>query len=311
MKTALSVSLAVCVASSLIAGEPSVQLAKKECTVEVSIDGEEFAVFNFSDELPKPFFAPVRGPGGTIVTRPIIKPGENAKGGERAGLGHVHHKGIWLAVDKVNGVDFWAEKGQIANASVDLIEPSGNPARFRVVNRWLDDNGGLVVTETTVISIFANRLFAYDITFAAGDSPVTFGDTKEGLFGFRMVTSMREQDGGQVVNADGLKGTGECWGKTADWVDYYGEVEGKTFGVTLFDHPLNFRSSRYHVRNYGLFSMSPFGERAYTKGARPADPLILPAGGKTRLRYGLYIHAGDTRSADVAGTYRGYLKAGS
>ena len=343
MKTCMSISLVPLFVSFNFAQAQTVNLSKKADKVEVTIGGEAFAIYNTGKTLPKPFFSPVRGPGGTILSRPIIKPGADVSGGEAANVGHRHHKGIFLAVDEINEIKFWAEDEKIENVSVKLLTPqvdlsaywavalkryetlgggplndessntsadavSGNPARMQVVNHWLGADGQPVIVETTTISIFANRLFAYDITFTAGDKLVTFDDTKEGMFGFRMVSSMREQESGHVVNADGLKGSGDCWGKTSDWVDYYGEVDGKTFGVALFDHPLNFRRSRYHVRNYGLFSMSPFGEGAYTRGKRPADPLILLPGKSIRLRYGLYIHADDTKAADVAGAYVEYLK---
>ena len=299
MKILLSCMLLLLLTDLSPAGETTVQLKQDKDTVAVTIGGEEFAVYNFSSELPKPFFFPVRAAGGTILTRAI----------EREGDDHPHHKGIWVAIDEVNEVKFWAEKGKIRNIAVKPIVAKGNPAKMQVVNQWLGDDGKPVVTETTVIGIHANRLVTYDITFTAGPEQVTFDDTKEGLFGFRMVNTMREKDGGHVVNADGLKGSGDCWGKPSAWVDYYGSVDGKTFGVALFDHPQNFRRSRYHVRNYGLFSINPFGVKAYTREKIESQPVVLKPNATLRLRYGLYIHTGDTSEGRVAETYRQFVQA--
>ena len=246
---------------------------------------------------------PVRGGDGTIITRPIIT--------DRSQGDHPHHKGIWVAVDEVGGVKFWAEEGRIANRSVDVTVPTGNPAQMKVTNDWLDAEGKAVVRETTLISIWENGLLGYDIRFtASGTEPVEFGDTKEGLFGFRMAESMKEKEGGRVVNAEGDQGTVDCWGRPTGWIDYSGEVDGKTFGVAMFDHPLNFRPSRYHVRNYGLFSISPFGEGAYTNKKRPAEPYLLFPDQELRLRYALFVHDGDTASANVGKVYLDYLASG-
>ena len=297
MKLLLGIELVMFAAGAVPGGQPVVKLEMQKETVEITVGGEEFAVYNFAKKLPRPFLFPVRGPRGAMMTRPLENPKD-----------HPHHKGIWVAVDEVNGVRFWGGKGRIENVSVKLLIPQGNPARLQVVNQWLGKDGKPTITETTVISIHANRLLTYDITFRAGKQPVTFGDTKEGLFGFRMADSMREKVGGHVVNADGLKGSAACWGRFSHWVDYYGQIDGKTYGLAIFDHPKNFRRSRFHVRDYGLFSISPFGEHAYSKGKNPADPLRLPPGKSVRLRYGMYIHAGDTQTARVAETYRDYLK---
>ncbi|MFN0195327.1 MAG: PmoA family protein [Planctomycetaceae bacterium] len=299
----LSLSLAYTNLFTLNAHAQTVSLTEGDHQITVKIADEEFTTFQTDPKFPKPFFAPVRGPGGTVLSRPIV--GLDANPADM--LDHVHHKGIWLSVDEINGNQHWAEKSKIVNVSTKVVTAIGNPAILDVVNHWVDLEGKNVVTESTQIKIFANRLVTYDITFSAGDQMVIFEDTKEGLFGFRMVDSMREKVGGRVTNADGLKGTAECWGKTSAWVDYCGEVDGKTFGVAIFDHPMNFRPSRYHVRDYGLFSVSPFGEKAYTNGAKPAEPAMIPAGGTLRLRYGMFFHTGETADADVDGVYRNYL----
>jgi hypothetical protein len=279
--------------------ETSVTIERLGDHVTVKIGDAPFAVYNTSKELPKPYFSPVHDPNGTIISRPIENPED-----------HKHHKGIWVSIDEVDGIKFWAEAGKIENVSVKAQDSAaGGAGTLEVVNHWQGEDGQPVVIETTTIGIFPNRLMTYDIVFTPPAGPVTFGDTKEGLFGFRMINSMREKETGKVVNADGKHGTAECWGQPSAWVDYYGEAAGKISGVTLMDHPGNFRPSRYHVRNYGLFSISPFGEKAYTNGASDAEPVVVEKGESLRLRYGLYIHSGDTLEGKVAEAYKQFLSA--
>ncbi len=287
--------------SSALAADNVVRLTLKADALDVTIGGEPFTIYNFAKTQKKPYFWPIRDHAGQIITRALLSPTG------KPWRDHPHHRGLWFAVDEVNHIKFWAERGTIANVSVEPLVPTGNPARFKVVNHWLDKQGQPLLTESTTVNIYANRLIAYDATLTAGKEPVTFGDTKEGLFGFRMVDSMRGSAGGKIVSADDHHGETECWGKTFDWVDYDGSVEGKTVGVAIFDNPHNFRPSRYHVRGYGLFSISPFGEHDYTNGKNPAKPVPLAPGANLRLRYAIYVHDGDTKAGDVAGAYRKYL----
>ncbi len=276
-----------------------VKLVAKQHGVEIRIGSELFAVYRTDPRLPKPFMHPVFAAPGVSVVRPLENPED-----------HPHHKGIWLAVDEVNGVEFWGERGKIRNHRLSLLQSQGPHAQLYVVNRWEDPQGKLVVWEKTTITVYPNRLLSYDIRFVAPkDHEVVFGDTKEGLFGIRIPNWMRERQGGKVINADGLQGTRACWGRTSAWVDYYNTnpQDGKVYGVALMDHPQNPRPSRYHVRNYGLFSINPFGERAYTRGKLSPQPVRLAPGESYRLRYAIYIHRGDTQAAKVAQVYRHWV----
>jgi Family of unknown function (DUF6807) len=296
--TALTILLFLTATAISRAADP-VTFSAQGDQVTVKIGDSPLAIYNTSRELLKPFFSPVYDPNGTIISRPIENPED-----------HKHHKGIWVSIDEVNGVRYWAEDGKIENISVSTHASEGDkPATLEVVNHWLGKDGKPVLIESTTIGIYSNRLMTYDIVFTPAAGPVTFDDTKEGLFGFRMINSMREKETGKVVNADGKQGTKECWGQRSAWVDYYGEANGKIAGVTLMDHPGNFRPSRYHVRNYGLFSISPFGERAYTQGASEAAPLTIEKGKSLRLRYAIYIHSGDTKEGKVAEAYKQFLAA--
>ncbi len=222
---------------------------------------------------------------------------------------HPHHKGIWFSIDEVNGIKFWAEQGTIRNVGVEVVKGEGSPAILKYTNHWLGKDEKPVLVEETTVSIHPNRLMVFEFVLTAAVEEVTFGDTKEGLFAVRVPNSMRESvAGGPIVNAEGLKGSKECWGKTSPWVDYVGPVGSQKYGVTLMDGPNNPRKSRYHVRDYGLFSMSPFGDKSYTNGASPANPLHLKKGETFKLKYGLYVHHGDAGEGRVAEVYKQFAE---
>jgi hypothetical protein len=284
-----------------LAADDAVHLEKSKGAIEITIGGEKFATFHY-EGFEKPFMEDLRAPGGIVVTRSLEK---------EAITDHPHHKGLWASVDEVNANRHWMEAQQIKTESVEILKGDGDPAQFRVSNVWLDDQHKPLLKEETTISVSSDRVVSYDMNLSpAGDEPITFGDTKEGFFAIRLRDELREKGGtGKIVNANGAHGEGEAWGKTSPWVDYSGTVDGKPVGVAIFDHPSNFRPSRYHVRAYGLFAINPFGESSYTYGKNDARPFTLKKGDSLRLRYAAYIHAGDAASADVAGRYDAYAKA--
>jgi len=290
----------VTTATNVRADEARAKVSFKEMDggLAIQIGDEPFTFLHNGPEWAKPFLAPVHAPGGAIITRTI---------GDKDDKDHPHHKGIWFSVDEVNEVKFWAEAGKIVNVKTEAV--AGDPLQIKLKNHWLGKDDLPIVVETTTISIFPSRLVIYDATFTAGAGKVTFEDTKEGLFGIRVATTMREKVGGIVVNAEGKQGTKECWGQPSKWVDYTGPVDGKTYGVAIMDHPGNFRPSRFHVRDYGLFSVSPFGEGSYQNDKNKALPVNLEPGKSLQLRYGLYVHSGNATDGKVADAYEQFLKA--
>jgi len=276
--------------------------------VGLRVNGEPFAVYNHGPGLAKPYLFPLRAPGGHVV---------NAL----APFDHKHHKGVWVGVEKVNGINFWGGKYQqqdvvepapaaerIQTAHIDVKPLEAGAVALHVHNLWQGEGGHTVVHENTVITAYPNRLLVYDITLQAADSVVQFEDTKEGFFAIRVAPTMIGRLDGRIVNAQGDVGEDACWGQTSPWVDYSGPVDGKIMGVALFDHPANFRKSRYHVRAYGLFAISPFGEKVYSKGKSEAPPLVLQPGQTVQVKYGLYAHAGDEKTGKVAEAYQKFVE---
>ncbi len=278
-----------------------VEFAKTDSTLEITIGGRPFSTYNFSPDFRKPFLLPLRTPSGVIVSRPL----EDASDAD-----HPHHKGVWNSVDEVNGIKFWNENGPIRNVAVRVIQSGGPVGIFEAINEWQHpETGEPQLTEKAVITIHANRLLVYDMLFTATHVEADFEDTKEGMFGIRVAPSMKEKNGGHVVASDGSETTKNCWGKSFPWIDYYGTVDGKTVGVTIMDHPGNLRPSRYHVRDYGLFSVSPFGNHAYTNGVEEAAPVHLKKNESLRLRYGMFFHDGDTKEGNVAAAWEQFVSS--
>ena len=53
------------------------------------------------------------------------------------------------------------------------------------------------------------------------------------------------------------------FGKRADWIDYWGMIDGKTVGIAIFDHPANPRYPTWWMaRGYGYVAADPFGAHA-------------------------------------------------
>lgn len=287
------------------AGE-GLRLEQQEETLVVTSDGKLVTKYHFGKSAPKPYFHPVNVTGSDVsIVRPIMELPADGKYPKQ--YDHKHHRGIWLGLEKVDEHDHWMEKDAIVNREI-LIEASSGPSVIFVArNDWLDGEGKALLEEESRWTIGENGLWVVDVTLTSKQERLMIGDTKEGFLGIRMDDDLRGQSGGLMVNAQGQSGEKECWGKAAAWVDYTGERDGKRIGVSLFDDPANFREGLYHVRNYGLFAISPFGPGAYSNGQEPEQPVVLTSKKPLKLRYGLYVHTGSAEQAKVGEIYAEFV----
>jgi len=294
----------------LAAGCLPAQVRFAKDLISVNVDGKPFTVFHYGAESGKPYLAPLRSASGKIVTRRY--PMELAAGDS---TDHLHHTGLWFSYDDVNGVKFWENDpsykhpnmGRIVVRNADFQE-GDRSGTLAATMEWRDPGGKVLLVEGRNMVFYSDpklRTIDFEITLTAAED-VTFGDTKEGAFAIRLAETLTEKKGGAMVNADGLAGMAQVWGKRSDWVDCSGEVDGEKLGVAIFDDPRNPRHPTYwHARDYGLFALNPFGAHAFDR-AQPESHWQLPKGKQIVFRWRVAIHPGDAESGHVAELYKEY-----
>lgn len=275
--------------------------------VAITIGSELFTRYVYRG-APKPYCYPVIGPTGAPVTRGY--PMEEIAGESRD---HHHHRSFWFTYGEVNGHDFWAETdttGHQVHRAFEALVSGPACGVLRAVNDWITSDGKNIcedVRELRVYNMADVRLLDFAVTIRATEGPVEFGDTKEGMFGFRVASTMRLKGGeGSITNAEGQR-DGETWGKRAAWCDYSGPVNGEMVGIAILDHPGNLRYPTYwHVRDYGLFAANPFGLRHFIGDNTGAGRHTLPEGEELTFRYRVLIHRGTCEEARVADWHAEY-----
>jgi hypothetical protein len=285
--------------------EAKVVVSKVDGHLHVEIDGKPFTDFYYGPDTPKPYLHPMRCASGRIVTRSF--PMENIPGESTTDQ---HHRGVWLGYKDVNGYDFWQNEfsyqnksaGKVVTRSVEVVK-DGIHGTFA----WLSPSGEAMLEEdrTMIFSGDAKlRTIDVDIELKALVE-TTFGDSKDGAFSVRLAEPLAEKNSGTIVNSEGGRKMDQTWGKRASWVDYSGELDGEKVGVVMFEHPDSFHHpSRWHVRDYGLLAVNPFGSNAFDKEA-PVSKVTLEVGKSIRLRYRIVIHP-EMNVAEIGKLYRKY-----
>ncbi len=257
----------------------------------------------------KPFFFPLVGPTGVSYTRayPML-----AVDGEDHD--HPHQRSCWFTHGKVNGIDFWSEgknTGTIRELERKLVAAGPLVVRLETRDEWLGPDKKRICSDERTVTIYATkktRVFDFAFTIRATDGPVELGDTKEGMFGLRVASSMdaAKKTGGKITSADGLTDE-KAWGRAARWVDYSGPIDGKPAGIAILNHPKSFRyPTTWHVRPYGLFAANPFGWHDF--GMTERGDFTMQGGGSIAFYYRVILHDGDTDSAALPEQFEAYAR---
>jgi len=274
----------------------------------VELDQRLFTAYQV-DAGHKPFYFPLIGPTGASYTRAY--PMQNVAGEDRD---HPHQRSCWFTHGNVNGVDFWGEEeksGTIRETDRSIVVEGPVLGRLATKDDWTAPDGRRICRDERVATFYRTkntRVFDFEIKIRATDGPVTFHDTKEGMFGLRVASSMdvTRKKGGKITNAEGLTDE-KAWGRASPWVDYVGPVNDKTVGIAVFNHPGSFRyPTTWHVRPYGLFAANPFGWHDF--GNSEHGDYTIPTGQTIAFRYRVILHEGDMKAAALDQLFDGYAR---
>jgi hypothetical protein len=318
------------VAVLCLAGRVSAQAkvgAKVESNAVDFVAGDALVGRYLTDsKYAKPIFWPLQV-GAVRVTRawpmePLVEGGSKD---------HPHQKSAWFChgdvipegldlsakIKGVKGVDFWSEAkghGNMLCTKVGTPKVEGFGVHLPTHNEWRMADGTKIVDEERVIRLYdfgKARLIVFSIDLHASVCPITFAETKEGCMGVRVNDMIRadKNGNGTIENADGKKGEKDCRTMHSAWMDYSGQIDGKTVGLAIFDDPKNGHPAFWHVRGYGLMAANPFARKQSEVPGDKERPLVrLAKGEHLRLRYGILLHEGDAQSGRVAGYFERFIK---
>jgi hypothetical protein len=286
----------------------------KQGNLHISINGRPFADYIYQDaEIPRPYFKSVHTSDGSQLTRtqPPDPTGDIAD--------HpLFHPGIWLSFGDLSGSDYWRLAAKLRFAGFERPpERTDDGGRFAARFEYLDQKDPKHVIceerfDCRIVDRPAGTLILWDSTFTSPQE-FYFGDQEEMGLGIRMATALRSEPqprgaipsgSGTILDAEGRKNGAEVWGHAAPWCDYSGTLDGKQVGIAILCHPENFRPSWFHARDYGLLVANPFGRKAFIQG--DASKIVIKPGDELRLRYGIFVHAGN--EPDIESAFQDYLK---
>lgn len=250
--------------------------------VSFSIDGVERLRWHFGPQYPRPFFYPFTGPSGRPLTRM----------GHPGAPNHDHHRSIWFAHQKVQGIDFWSDPHPATIRQLGWLayQDGDDEAVMAAQLDWRDGHDPQpLLTQQLIAAIRPGPDHETSVelqsTFTPAAQSLEFGKTNFGFLAVRVAKSISAHFGdGRLTDSEGRSGEPAIFGQRAKWMDYSGSLQPDVIeGITYFDHPSNpGHPTHWHVRSDGWMGAA----------VCLAEPVLTRQPAPLRLRYELHAHRG-------------------
>jgi hypothetical protein len=301
-------ALAVCTSAA------EIKIRQNEESLDVTVDGKPFTTYRFAPTPDdpawhRPYFWPVLSAEGVELTSDQwrLQQKQTTEAAKKK-IDHPHQRSVWVGHGDVNGADHWTHKNLKQNhLKFRSIDADG----FVEELAWEGKEAGKpVLTEVRTVKFIAYPDGARAIdctstfTAAGGDvefkcKPLNVSGVEAGWFAARVAPSVSEGikgGGSTIVSSAGAANEKDARSRPATWCDYAGPIDGKTWGVALFDHPDNpGHPTPFHVRAFGL--VTHIGTHDWT----------LANGRSQTLRHRLLFHPGDAAAGKLDERYKEFV----
>ncbi len=237
---------------------------------------------------------------GRPYTHPIVAPDGKGTVTEFSPGHHPHQTGLYVGFLKVNGRDYFHNRGADSYRRVEFKRPTieGRKAKWSVVYDWLAADGSSALEETQrwTFEDFGDH-YTLDLDWIGRPSQdVIFSRHEYGGLFLRMPWTAKT--GGDAVNSEG-ESNRQAEGQKARWVDVGVPLAGRKdrVHVAIFDHPAN----PNHPATWRVDDQLGVGPAL----SRPGD-WSIPAGRNMRLRYRLSFTTGELDKARVESEWKAY-----
>jgi hypothetical protein len=294
-KIKVSVILILIILGILPVNAAKINAVRVGSKINVTIDGKYFTSYIFSSDEKYPFFYPVNGPlsGGSVTS---LRNGE-----------YPHHSSLFFGCDKVNEGNYWQEgleRGRIISVNAEILKEGGDTVVISDECIWSRPGALSPVKDRRIFVITSPSATVRQIDVTISMEmlmDVHILKTNHSLFSARMAADLSVKNGGTMVNAEGIKGEKETFGKPSPWIDFYGKRGDAIEGLAILQHPSNpWYPSPWFTRDYGFISPTPM------YWPQNGEETFMKKGEALLLRYRVLVHGGTTDEAKIGELFEIY-----